>query len=151
MSLHTQIKEEIRASLKARDELKLSVLRGLSTAFTNELVATGKTPQDELDDQKSMAVIKREANKRKDSIEQYTKGGRPELAESEQKELEVLETYLPEQISEDEIRKIAQAKKAELGIEDKSKMGILIGAIIKEAGGNADGSLVKKVVTELLN
>jgi len=149
MSLHAQIKDEIKQALKAREEVRLSVLRGLSTAFTNEAVAKGKTAQNEIADDEAMVVIKREANKRKDSIEQYTKGGRPELADAEQKELAVLETYLPAKMPIEEIEKIAIAKKEEFGVSDKSKMGILIGAVMKETGGNADGADVKSVVEKL--
>ena len=150
MSLHTQIKDSIIEALKAREETRLSVLRGLSTAFVNESVASGKTPQDEISDEQALVVIKREANKRKDSIEQYTKGNRPELAEEEKKELAILETYLPKAMSIEEIQKIAESKKAQLGIEDKSKMGMLIGAVMKETGGNADGNDVKLVVEKIL-
>jgi len=150
MSLQSQIKDQTIQAMKAKEATKLSVLRGLSTAFTNELVSTGKTPQDELEDDKALAVIKRESNKRKDSIKQYTEGGRPELAESEKEELAILEEYLPEMMSKEEVEKIAIAKKEELGITDKSKMGMLIGAIMKETGGNADGNDVKAVVEKLL-
>lgn len=151
MSLHTTIKDATKQAMREKDAVTLSTLRGLVTAFTNESVATGGTPQDELTDEQAMTVIKREANKRKDSIEQYTKGGRPELAESEKAELAVLKAYLPEMMSKEDIQNIAEAKKAELGIEDKSKMGVLIGAIMKETGGNADGADVKEIVTKLLS
>lgn len=150
MSLHTQIKDEIKQALKAGEKVRLSVLRGLLTAFTNEAVVKGKTAQDEIADDEAIAVIKREANKRKDSIEQYTKGGRPELALAEQEELTILETYLPAKMPMEEIEKITIAKKEELGVSDKSKMGVLIGAVIKETNGQADGADVKKIVTELL-
>jgi len=149
MSLHTQIKDEIKQALKAGEKIRLSVLRGLLTAFTNEAVTKGKTAQDEITNDEAIAVIKREANKRKDSIEQYTNGGRPELALAEQEELEILETYLPAKMTLEEIEKIAIAKKEELGVSDKSKMGILIGAVIRETGGNADGADVKSVVEKL--
>jgi len=149
MSLHTQIKDEIKQALKAGEKIRLSVLRGLLTAFTNEAVTKGKTAQDEITNDEARAVIKREANKRKDSIEQYTNGGRPELALAEQEELEILETYLPAKMTLEEIEKIAIAKKEELGVSDKSKMGILIGAVIRETGGNADGADVKSVVEKL--
>ena len=151
MSLHIQIKEEIKQALKAGEKVRLSVLRGLLTAFTNEAVTKGKTAQDEIADDDALTVIKREANKRKDSIEQYTKGGRPELADAEQKELAILETYLPAKMPIEEIEKIARAKKEELGVSDKSKMGILIGAVVKETKGQADGSEVKSIVDKLLS
>tara|TARA_Y100001958_G_C21104267_1_gene453273 strand:- start:198 stop:656 length:459 start_codon:yes stop_codon:yes gene_type:complete len=150
MSLQTTIKEKLVEAMRAKDTTRLSVLRGLSSSFTNELVATGKTPQETLSDEEVLAVIKREANKRKDSIEQFTKGGRPELAESEKIELTILEEFLPEMMSKEEIEKIVIQKKEELEISDTSKMGILIGAVMKETKGNADGSMVKEIVEEKL-
>ena len=84
MSLHQDIKDQIKDAMKARDEVRLGVLRGLLAGFTNELVATKRTPQEELLDEQAMSVIMRAVKQRKDSIDQFTKGGRPELAESEQ-------------------------------------------------------------------
>jgi uncharacterized protein len=147
--LHAEIKEKIKEAMKARNEVELSVLRGLSTAFTNELVASKRMPSDVLTDEEVLAVIKKQAKQRKDSIEQFKAGGRDELAEEEQKELEVLSVYLPEEMSKEEVEKIAKAKKEEMGIDDKSKMGILMGAIMKETKGKADGSVVKEVVEKL--
>lgn len=150
MSFHTDLKSSLKEALKAKDEVKLRTVRALLTAFTNELVATGKTPHDELDDEAAMAVVKRQAKQRKDSIEQFEAAGRDDLAAHEKEELAVLEGYLPQMMSQDEIRPIAEAKIAELGIEDKSKTGILIGAIMKETAGQADGGDVKMVVESLL-
>lgn len=149
MTLHEQLKDQLKESLKAKDEVKLRTVRGLLTAFTNELVATGKTPHDMLDDDAGINVIKRAAKQRKDSIEQFEAAGRQELADHEKEELVVLETYLPQMMNKDEIRPIVEAKKAELGVEDKSKMGILMGAVMKECAGKADGGDVKAVVESL--
>ena len=149
MSLHEQIKGEIKEAMKAKDAVRLSVVRGMIAAFTNELVATGKMPQDILDDAGVLKVIKRLSNQRKDSIEQFEKGGRPELAESEKAELAVLEKYLPALMSREEIKVVALAKKDALGVTDKSKAGQLTGAIMKDLAGKADGGDVKAVVDEL--
>ncbi len=149
MSLHEQIKGEIKVSMKAHDAVRLSVVRGMVAAFVNELVATGSTPQNMLDDAGVLKVIKRLANQRKDSIQQFTAGGRPELAKSEKAELAILEKYLPTLMSLEEIAFVARVKKNELGITDKSKAGQLTGAIMKELAGKADGGDVKKVVDEL--
>lgn len=149
--LHEKIKEEIKNAMRAREAVRLDVLRGVLAAFTNELVATGKTPQDMLDDEKALTVVRRLAKQRKDSIEQFEKGGRADLAEKERGELTHLEAFLPQMMSKDEIRKIAEAKKIELGITDKSKMGMFVGAIMKELKGKADGNDVKEIVEELLN
>ncbi len=147
--MHEQIKAKIKESMIAKDTLSLNVYRGISAAFTSEVMAKGKTPQDMLTDEEAMVVLKRLAKQRKDSIEQFEKGGRPELAEAEQAELKVIETLLPKATSKEDILKVAEAKKAEMGITDKSKAGILTGAVMKELKGQADGADVKEVVDSL--
>ena len=135
--------------MMARDTVRLEVLRGLVTAFTNELVATGRTPQDFLTDEQALAVITRASKQRKDSIEQFTKGGREDLAESEKAQLTILETYLPKLMDKSEVEKIVRAKKEELGIIDATKKGMLMAAIMKDLKGKADGMVVKEVVDDL--
>ncbi len=147
--MQNTIREKIKEAMLAKDQLALAVYRGILSSFTNELVSKGKTPQDTLADEECMTVIKRLAKQRKDSIEQFTTGGRPELAEAEKKELDLLETLLPATMSIDDIKVIAEAKKQELKIVDKAKMGLLMGAVIKETKGTADGGDVKKVVESL--
>jgi len=144
-----QIRESLKDAMRAKDQVSLSVLRGLITAFTNELVAKGKTPQDKLTDEEMLAVIKRAVKQRKDSIDQFTKGGRKDLVESEKAELILLEKYLPVQMSKDEIEKIARGLKEKLGVTDKSGMGKFMGALMKELSGQADGTVVKEVVETL--
>lgn len=151
MALHEDIRSELTSALKARDEVKLRTIRSILTAFTNELVAQGKTPRDLLDDDSAQQVIKRLKKQREDSIEQYESAGRPELAEPEKEEIEVLATYLPEAMSRDEIKTIAKKKKDELGVTDKSKMGVLIGAVMAETKNQAEGQDVKAVVEEILS
>lgn len=150
MGLHEDIKSQLKDAMKAKDEVRLRTVRSMLTAFTNELVATGKTPQDMLDNAGVLSVIKRLAKQRKESIVQYEAAGRIDLSEPEKAELAVLEAYLPTLMSEAELRPIVEAKKAELGVTDKSKMGILIGALMKDLQGKADGSDVKKLAEELL-
>ncbi|MDP2651094.1 MAG: GatB/YqeY domain-containing protein [bacterium] len=137
--------------MRAKDALRLSVLRGLLTGFTNELVAKKRKPDESLADEEAISVISRQAKQRKDSIEQYQKGGRPELAEAEKAELVILEEYLPAQMSEEEITEYVEKKKAELGIADKSGANQLIGTVMKDLKGRADGILVKKAVDRALS
>jgi len=151
MSLHEEIKGEIKEAMKAKDTVRLSVVRGMVAAFTNELVATGKAPDAILEDGGVLKVIKRLSNQRKDSIQQFIAGGRPELAEGEQAELAILEKYLPTLMSREEIEVVARAKKDELGVTDKAKAGQLTGAIMKDLAGKADGGDVKAVVDGLFN
>lgn len=151
MLLHEQIKTDMKEAMKAKDTNKVTVLRGVMSAFTNEVVAKKLNPQTLLSDADALAVINREAKKRKDAIQQFTDGGREDLANDEKSELEILERYLPEMMSKEDIQKIAEAKKAEMGIEDKSQMGQLMGAIMGELQGKADGNDVKEIVTSLFS
>lgn len=147
--LTTQIKSEMTAAMKARDALRVETLRGAMSAFTNELVAKGRKPTEELTDQEAITVLKRLAKQRKESAEAFTGAGRAELAEKELGELKIIEAYLPASVSREEIEKVAKAKKEELGVTDAAGAGKLMGAVIKEFGGNADGAVVKEVVTGL--
>jgi uncharacterized protein YqeY len=147
--LHEQIKEKIKEAMKAKDTVALNVYRGLVTAFTNELVATGKTPQDMLPDEGALAVITRTAKQRKDAIEQFEKGGRQDLADEDRAQLAILETYLPKMMDKSEVEVVAKAKKDELGITDGSKKGMLMSALMRDLKGKADGTVVKEVVDSL--
>ena len=149
MSIHSELRNSLKEAMKAKDEARLRTVRGIMTACTNELVATGKTPQDELEDDKTLAVIKKLAKQRKESILQYEAANRPELAEPEKEELVILETYLPTMMSQEEIRPIVEEVRVELGVDDKAKMGVLVGAVMKKLQGQADGADVKAVVEEL--
>lgn len=148
--LKDQIRANMVAAMKAKEEVKIQTLRGCLSAFTNELVAKGRKPTDDLSEQEIVAVLKRLAKQRKDSIEQFTAGGRPELAAKEAQELAIIEEYLPKGASREEIEKVAREKMAEMGSVDASGAGKLTGAIMKAFGGNADGNDVKEVVAALL-
>lgn len=150
MTLHEQIKGEVKNAMKEKNQVKLTAIRGLLSAFTNELVNKKKKPDDLLTDEEALAVIKRAANQRKDSINQFESGGRPELAEAEKAELAYLEVYLPQMMSKEELRPLVANKIKELGISDKSKLGQLIGALAKELKGQADGADIKAVAEALL-
>ena len=103
MLLHEKIKEGIKESMKAGDKVRLEVMRGLVTAFTNELVATKRTPQEFLTDEEALSVINRQAKQRKDSIDQFTKGGRMDLVGDEEAQLVILEEFLPKLMERSEV------------------------------------------------
>lgn len=147
--LQTQIKTDMVTAMKAREALKVEVLRGLMSSCTNELVALKRLPTEELSDQEVLTVIRREVKKRKDAFEQFTKGNRPELAQKEETERVMLEAYLPAMMSQDDIRKIAEAKKIEMGVTDKKEAGKFMGALMKDLQGKADGTDVKAVIDSL--
>ena len=145
MSLHTDIKNQIKEAMLAKDAVRLGVVRGLVSAFTNELVAKKRKPDEELSDEDALAVISRQVKQRKDSIEQFEKGARQDLADVERTELAVLEKYLPAQMSEQEIVDYINSKQK----PDISMKNQFMGSIMKELKGKADGMLVKKVVDSL--
>ena len=150
MAIHETLKKSIPDAMRARDAVKLQTLRSLVTAMTNEVVAKKRKPDEMLTDEEAVAVLKRAANQRKDSIEQFLKGGRPELAEPEKLELAIIDSYLPSMMSREDIMAVAKAKMAELGISGKADAGKFTGTLMKELKGRADGSDVKAVVDELL-
>lgn len=139
----------MKAALLGGDRFVGDTLRNLKAAILNEEVAQGKRDTG-LNDEEIEKVIAREVKKRKESISVYEANGRPELAETEKKEAEILSRYLPEQLSEDEIRTIVAAKIAELGVTDAKGMGQVMGAIKQQVGTTADGALLARIVKESL-
>jgi uncharacterized protein YqeY len=147
--LQQTVKTDMVTAMKAHEALKVETLRGLMAAFTNELVATKKKPDEAVPDEMAIAVIRREVKKRKEAADAFRGGNRPELAEKEENERVILEAYLPALMSREDIKKIAEKKKAELGVTDKKEMGKFMGTLMKELAGKADGADVKAVVDEL--
>lgn len=150
MTIHETIKAEIPSAMRAKDEVRLRTVRSLVTLMTNEVVAKKRKPDEFLTDEEALAVLKRAANQRRDSIEQFTAAGRPELAEPEQLELAIIEAYLPTLMSREEIMKVVQAKLVEQGSVDKAGVGKFMGLVMKELAGRADGPVVKSVIDELI-
>ncbi len=141
-----ELKEAMKDAMRAKDSVKLAVIRGLITAAMNEAVTKGKGPDGILDEGEMLSVITRASKQRKDSIEQFEKGGRPDLAEPEKAELAIIQTMLPAQMSHDEIVAAATAKAAEMDVTDKTGANKLMGMLMKDLKGRADGNDVKVVV-----
>lgn len=144
--LHEQIKNSIKEAMMAKDSVRLETLRAMVSGFTNELVSKNRKPNEMLNDEEALIIITRLAKQRKDSIEQFKKGNREDLVKVEESQLAILETYLPKLMEKDEVQKIVETKKAELGITDVTKKGMLMSAVMKDLKGKADGTLVKEVV-----
>ncbi|MFA5925912.1 MAG: GatB/YqeY domain-containing protein [Parcubacteria group bacterium] len=149
--LHEQIKTDLIAALKSGDKEKAGVLRFLISAVKNFQIEKKAQDKEYLSDEDVLLVITRQAKQRKDSIEEYAKGGRDDLAQKERAELAILEIYLPTRMSEEEVKKIVDQRAAELGISDKSGFGKLMGVAMKDLQGKADGAIVKKIVEEKLS
>lgn len=151
MTIHETLKQSIPEALRAHDEVRLRTLRSLVTALTNEVIAKKRKPNEFLADEEAITVLKRAASQRKDSIEQFEKASRHDLAEPEKAELAIIDSYLPTMMSREEIIPIAKAKMAELGVSGKADAGKFTGALMKELKGKADGGDVKAVVDSLLS
>lgn len=147
MPLLKQIDEDLKTAMKARDELKVSCLRMLKAAAGNAAIQKGKA---ELEDAEVIDVIAKTIKQRDESIEAYTKGNRPELADKECKEAEILKAYLPAQLPEAEIKAIIAAAVKESGASGPQGMGAVMKLVLPKVAGKADGSKVSQFVREAL-
>lgn len=150
MALKAQLDNDIKAALLGGDRFRGDVLRNLKAAILNEEVAKGLREQG-LDDASIEQLIAREVKKRVDSAQQYEAAGRTELAETEKNEIAILEVYLPEQLSEEDIKKTVDETIAALGVSGPQAMGQVIGAVKGKLGNSADGATVARLVKEALN
>jgi uncharacterized protein YqeY len=151
MSIQETIISDMKSAMKAKDQDKLRVLRSLKTAIMEKEISERKAGEANLNDEQVTQVLMKAAKQRKDSIEQFEEAGRDDLASKERVELEIIESYLPEMMGEEEIRELVQRRIKELGATSMSDMGKVMGALMPEVKGKADGSLVNKVVREELN
>ncbi len=163
MSLKDQINDDLRAAMRAGDELRKTTLRGLLSAVrvaedaavkakveAGELVDDAKRVVVEFVDEDVIQVIRRQLKQRQDSIEQFEKAGRQDLAAKEQAEAAVLQGYLPQQMSREDITAEARAVIAETGASGPQDKGKVMPALMKRLAGKADGREINAVVTELL-
>jgi len=147
--LQQKIRDEMKAAMIAKDQVRLDVLRGIISAFTNELVAKKRKPSEELTDEEAQTVISRIAKQRKESIDQFKKANREDLVKEEEDQFKYIEVYLPKMMERAEVEKAVRAKQKELGITDATKKGMLMSAAMKDLKGKADGALVKEIVDSL--
>lgn len=147
MTLEEKINEEIKKSAKSGDKIRLETVRSIRASII-EFVKSGanKEMTPEIEQQILMTAAKR----RRDSIQMYEQGNRPELADKEKQELQIIEEYLPKQLSEDETKDIVKKIIADAGAVDMKDLGKVMGPAMKELKGKADGNLVQKIVRELL-
>lgn len=146
MTLIEQLSADMAASMKAGDAPRTGVIRLLRSSMGNEKIKLGH----ELSDDEALAVLKREAKQRRDSIEQYQAADRNDLVATEQSELELIQQYLPAAMGEDELTRVIDEVVAELGATSPAQMGAVIGAVMKRAGAAADGGDVARLVRSRL-
>lgn len=146
MSLFDTLQQDMKQALKNKDQLKLSTIRLILSSVSYARIAKGS----ELTDDEVMAVISREAKGRRETIESAIRGGREDIAEREKAELDILQTYLPEQLDEAEIETIVRQIISEVGAVDLKDRGKVMGPLMQKVKGRADGRLVSQVVEKVL-
>lgn len=146
MSLFETIDKDIIVALKAGEKDRLILLRGLKSDLKYAKLDKG----DDLTDQDAIEVLAYQAKKRRDSIEQFEKGGREDLVAKERAELEIITTYLPKQMSEDELRELVAQAIAEAGVDSPKQIGAVMKIVMPKIKGLADGKLVSKLAIEIL-
>jgi uncharacterized protein YqeY len=145
-TLSEQIRTDLTAAMKAQEKDRLSTLRMLQSAIKNEQINIGH----ELSDEEAMSVIRKAVKQRQDSIEQYTKGNRPELAEKERVEMELLKAYLPPELTDDEIESGVREIIASTGAQSKKDMGKVMKEATAKYKGRVDGKKIQEIVSRLL-
>lgn len=146
MDLKETLTADYKQAMKDRDKLKVSTIRMVLAGVKNEEIAK----RGELTEEEFLTVLAREARKRKESIEEFGKGGRQDLVEKEERELSIIESYLPEQLSEDEVRDIIDRTIQEVGATSAGDLGKVMGKLMPLLKGKADGKKVNQMVRERL-
>ncbi|WCN38773.1 GatB/YqeY domain-containing protein [Aneurinibacillus uraniidurans] len=146
MRLVERLTDDMKQAMKSKDKLKLSVIRMVKSAIKNEEINQSK----ELSDDEVLTVLTRELKQRRDSLQEFEKAGRDDLAAASRDEIAVLMEYMPEQLGEEDIRKLVAEAIEQTGASSKKDMGKVMGVLMPKVKGRADGALVNKVVQELL-
>ncbi len=147
MSLIEEIGEQLKQAMRDKDQVALAALRSIKSALQYKQVEPGAK---ELDDAAVLQVIQKEVKKRKDSIEQFRQGNREDLAAAEIAQLAIIEKFVPQEMSDEEIAELAKAAIAELGASTKKEMGAVMKALMPKVAGRADGKRVNQIVGSLL-
>ena len=147
MAFVDQISKQLIEAMKARDELRVSTLRMIKAALGAQAIQKGK---DSLDDAESIDVLGKMLKQREESIVAFEKGNRPDLADKERKEAEILKTYLPEQLSEAELKAIVESVVKELGVSGPQALGAVMKAVMPKVAGRADGKMLNQLVRQAL-
>lgn len=146
MSLNERLNEDMKQAMRSQDKFKLSVIRMVRSAIKNIEIDQRKT----LDDTEVLDVLSREIKQRKDSLQEFQNAGRDEMANSLQAEIAILMEYLPQQLTEEEVKVIVQQTIQEVGASSKADMGKVMGALMPKVKGRADGKIVNQFVQQLL-
>ncbi|MGB3691754.1 MAG: GatB/YqeY domain-containing protein [Spirulinaceae cyanobacterium] len=146
MSLKDRIGEDIKTAMKAKNKIRLQTVRSIKKALLDKEVSLRPQGQDSLNETQELELLAQQAKQRRDSIEQYTQAGRQDLADLEAQELAIIETYLPQQLSEGELSEIIDSAIAEIKATSMKDMGKVMGKIMPQVKGKADGKKVQDLV-----
>ncbi len=147
MNLKEKLRSDLKEALKAKDSLRLNTIRSIINAIKNKEIDQKK----ELEDEEIISILNTLAKQRRESIEQYEKGGRQDLVDKEKKELEIILTYMPTQLTEEEIEDIVKKTMEELNAKSLKDMGKVMKTIMPKVKGRADGKKVNELVKKLLS
>lgn len=148
MGLLERLNDDMKQAMKNKEKEKLSVIRMLKAALQNEAIKHGKS---QLSEDEELTVLSRELKQRKDSLQEFENAGRSDLVEKTKAEIQIVELYMPKQLTEEELTQIVKETIAEVGATSKADMGKVMGAIMPKVKGKADGSLVNKLVQQHLS
>ncbi|AMM97946.1 GatB/YqeY domain-containing protein [Bacillus pumilus] len=148
MSLLEQLNSDMKLFMKNREKDKLVVIRMVKASLQNEAI---KLKKDSLTGDEELTVLSREIKQRKDSLHEFSKANRLDLVDKVQKEIDILDVYLPEQFSEEELQTIVKETIAETGASSKADMGKVMSAIMPKVKGKADGAVINRFVSEQLS
>ena len=146
MSLAERLNEDMKQAMKAQDKFRLSTIRMVRASVKNQEIELRRP----LDDNEVLEILSREVKQRKDSLQEFTKAGRDDLAVPLEAEIAIIAQYLPQQLTEEEIKAIVTQTIQETGASSKADMGKLMGALMPKVKGRADGKLVNQIVQQLL-
>ena len=147
MNLKEKLLSDMKKAMKSKDSLKLGTIRSVIAAVKNQEIDLRK----DLDEEDVLTIVSREVKKRKEAASLYKKGRRPELEDKEIQEMKILQTYLPEQVSEEDLRQRIQQVIEETGAEGMKDFGKIMKTIVPEFKGKADNALIKELASEFLN
>ncbi|CDQ18044.1 hypothetical protein SAMN05192559_102215 [Halobacillus karajensis] len=148
MTITDRLTQDMKTAMKARDKEKLSTIRMVKASMQNEAIKLGK---DSLSEEEELTVLSREVKQRNDSLHEFKEAGREDLVEGLEREIEILQVYMPKQLTDEELKQVVDEAIEEVGATSKSDMGKVMSAVMPKVKGKADGSKVNKLVLQQLS
>ncbi|GEN52024.1 GatB/YqeY domain-containing protein [Halobacillus litoralis] len=148
MTITDRLTQDMKTAMKARDKERLSTIRMVKASMQNEAIKLGK---DSLSEEEELTVLSREVKQRNDSLHEFKEAGREDLVEGLEREIEILQVYMPKQLTDEELKQVVDETIQEVGATSKSDMGKVMSAVMPKVKGKADGTKVNKLVLQQLS